>query len=300
MKKITLKISAFLLLTMLAIQVQAQANYTTPGIYKISTSGLTPNLYLTISTTTGDLIWAEEIMPDNATQLWTVTDHRAPASAGYVEITADITPGPGAFTMIVDESTIDIDPATGMFDPNDKTFRISVRPGLPVDDPAAADYGFDQFQRRKAKVGPDGLADPDGANPPGNPNNNAIFVKPPAPADGGSRYGVIPTAAGEDVVFDGGGIDVIQYHLITALSTADFDTSSIFISNPVNNELSIKGLTANVKQVSVYSLLGKEVISREVNEKSALSIDVSALSSGLYLVKMQGEKGSYTKKIVKQ
>lgn len=297
MKKTTLKITTFLLLTMFAIQVQGQALWTEPGVYKISTSGLTPNLYLTISTTTGDLVWDAEITPDDATQLWTVTDHRMPASAGYVEITADITPGPGAFTMIVDQSTIAVDPVTGLFDQNDKDFRISVRPGLPISDTADPNYGFDQFQRRKAKVGPDGLADPNGTNPAD--GNNALFVKPEG-ATGASRYGVIPTAAGEDVLFDGGGIDVLQYHLISALSTADFDTSSIFVSNPVNDELTIKGLTPNVKDVNIYSLLGKQIMSIKVDGASTLNMDVSTLASGLYIVKMVGDNGSYSKKIIKE
>jgi hypothetical protein len=85
-----------------------------------------------------------------------------------------------------------------------------------------------------------------------------------------------------------------------SLSADKFDTSSIFISNPVNNVLSIKGLSPNVKQVSVYSLLGKEVLTRNVETQSAINVDMSALSSGMYLVKMQGDNGSFSKKIVKQ
>jgi hypothetical protein len=84
------------------------------------------------------------------------------------------------------------------------------------------------------------------------------------------------------------------------LSNDKFDTSSIFISNPVNNEIRIKGLTSNVKEVAVYSLLGQKMITKEVNAESTLTMDASALSSGMYLVEMKGENGSFTKKIVKQ
>ncbi|GAA4814925.1 T9SS type A sorting domain-containing protein [Litoribaculum gwangyangense] len=84
------------------------------------------------------------------------------------------------------------------------------------------------------------------------------------------------------------------------LSTEAFDTSSIFVSNPVKNELSIKGLTPNVKEVSVYSLLGQKVLTKEVEGNSSLTVDVSRLTSGLYLVEMKGERGSFTKKIVKE
>lgn len=84
-----------------------------------------------------------------------------------------------------------------------------------------------------------------------------------------------------------------------ALSTADFDTSSIFVSNPVSNELSVKGLASNVKHLAVFSLLGQEVLSRDINSDS-VNLDVSALSSGMYLVKLSSDNGSFTKKIVKQ
>ena len=83
------------------------------------------------------------------------------------------------------------------------------------------------------------------------------------------------------------------------LSADSFDTSSVFISNPVNNQLTIKGLPAEVKQISVYSLLGKELLVRNVDRVESISIDVSDLTSGVYLVKLQGEKGIFTKKIIK-
>lgn len=292
MKKITLKISAFLLLCMSMLQVQAQACpevYLEEGSYLISTCGLTPELYLTIDGTTGDLVWAAEIGSNNATQVWTIQDHVAPSSSGYVQITADITPGPGPFTMVVDQSTIATDD-TGAIDQNDKDFRISVRAGLPVDDETAADYGFDQFQRRRTA----GF---------GGPGNDALFVKPLG-ASGGSRYGVTPTAAGEDVLFDGGGIDGLRFVFIEALplSAEEFDTSSVFISNPVKDELSIEGLNQNIKQISVYNLLGKEVISSTLtDDATSTQLDVSTLTSGIYIVKMIGENNvSFSKKIIKE
>lgn len=283
MKKITSKITTFLCLTMFALQVHAQPCpelWLEPGVYKIATCGLTPELYMTINGSTGQLEWAAEITPDNATQLWTVTDHREPASAGYVEITADITPGPGAFTMIVDQASYN----GGT--PADDEIRITVRPGDPISDTGDANYGYDQFQRRKA-TGWTGSG------------NNALFAKPPG--QGNLRYSVAPTAAGDDVLFQNPGtISPLRFILVSTLSNEEFDTSSIFISNPVNNEISIKGLTAEVNSISVFSLIGKEVLTREVNGEASLTLDASALSSGMYLVKMQGENGSYTKKIVKQ
>lgn len=284
MRKITLKISAFLLLTMFTLQVQAQFDnlWTENATYKIAAYGVTPQLFLTIDGSTGQLVWAEALAagPD-AAQIWAVVDHREPAANGYMEITANI-PGAGDFTMIVDPTTID------PMDTNDKDFRITVRPGLPIADAADPNYGYDQFQRRRSAGWPSGLA-----------GNNALFVKPPSPASGGSRFGVAPVA-GADVLFDGGGIDPLEFFLIASLSTEEFDSSSIFVSNPVANEISIKGLTSSVNTVKVYSLLGTQVLSRKIEAQSSLNLDVSKLASGMYIVELSGENGRFTKKIIKQ
>ncbi|SHI31253.1 T9SS type A sorting domain-containing protein [Algibacter luteus] len=282
MKKITLKITTFLMLTMFALQVHAQPCpelWLDPGVYKLATCGLTPELYMTISTTTGDLEWAAELPGDDPTQLWTVTDHRTPASSGYVEIWATI-PGVGDFAMAVDQSTY-----TGGT-PADDEIRLTVVPGQPIGDAADPNYGFDQFQRRKA-TGWSGTG------------NNALFAKPPG--QGNLRYSVPPAAAGDQVLFQNPGtISPIRFILNSLLSAADFDTSSIFVSNPVNDELTIKGLTQNVKDVNIYSLLGKQVMSIKVDGASTLNMDVSTLASGLYIVKMVGDNGSYSKKIIKE
>jgi hypothetical protein len=285
MKNITLKIGAFLLFALFAIQAQAQPIlWCGDGTYKIGARGT--NLFMTINGATAALEWQEELPGDDPTQVWSVVGHRSPASAGLMEITASA--GGFDWTMCMTAAEAANYPAV----------TLSVRMGDPESNGAGDWSGLDQFQRRKARVDANGDPDSNGSNPSG-PKNNALFIQL-SDTQTNSRYGIIPSAAGDPVQFDSGGIDVIDYHLVALLSTADFDTSSIFISNPVNNELSIKGLSAQVKQVSVYSLLGKEVISSEVNGKSELNIDVTALSTGMYLVKMQSEKGSYTKKIVKQ
>ena len=287
MKKITLKISAFLLLVMSVLQVQAQncpELYNEPGVYKLATCGLAGSeLYMTINGT-GGLEWAEEITPDSPTQLWTVKDHRDLAPNGYVEITADLSSlGGGNWTMVVDETTFDATSATN------NNVRINVMNRLPyTTGEGAALYGYDQFQRRKA-TGWSGAG------------NNALFAKPPG--QGNLRYSVAPTAAGDPILFNNGGtINDIRFIFVQALSTEKFDTTSVFISNPVNDELTIKGLNQSIKQISVYDLLGKQVISNNLSDDTiSTNLDVSSLTTGLYIVKLEGENGaSFTKKIVKK
>ncbi|WP_299064221.1 T9SS type A sorting domain-containing protein [uncultured Polaribacter sp.] len=288
MKKHLLKLSllAFVMLFS-ASSIQAQALYTVQGSYKISTSGVTPELYMTISQS-GGLEWAAELPGDDPTQVWTIQDHTMPLSAGYVQITASI-PGLADFTMVADQSSIDA-----------KNIRLTVRPGNPIIDTEDANYGFDQFQRRKAKVGADGLADSEGTNPAA--GNNALFVK--IPSEGGSRYGAIPTAAGEAVQFDGAGIDVLQYHLIEelVLDINTFSQDAFTVSNPVSSQLFIKGDTSAVNQIVLYSVLGNKVLAQTINNTSgSINLNVSNLSKGIYIVEINGENGQrLTKKIIKK
>ena len=276
MKKITLKISAFFLLTLFALQVKAQACpevWTVNGTYKISTCGLTPELYMTINGGTGALEWAAEIPGADPTQVWTITDHRTPAGPGLMEITANI-PGVGNFTMAVDD--ISAHPA----------YTLIARPGDPVSGAGTGDWsGKDQFQRRRTA----GF---------GGPGNDALFLQTASGTN--SRYGVIPSAAGDPVQFDGGGIDSLRFFLVAALSNNNFDASSISITNPVKNQLNINGLTDRVNKVSIFSLLGQEVLSRKVDTQSSINMDVSTLSKGMYIVELSGDSGKFTKKIIKQ
>lgn len=104
------------------------------------------------------------------------------------------------------------------------------------------------------------------------------------------------------VVVNGPNYDHIKITTNSVLSTEEFDTSSIFISNPVKDQLSIDGLTANVKQISIYNLLGQRVLLSNVEDNtSSIKLDVSAFSSGMYIVKLEGENlSNFSKKIVKE
>lgn len=84
------------------------------------------------------------------------------------------------------------------------------------------------------------------------------------------------------------------------LSTIQIDESSVFMSNPVKDKVSISGLTAEINQIHVYSLLGAKVVSQEVNNLSSLQINVSSLSKGMYIVDFVGENVKFTKKLIKE
>ncbi|QNK77474.1 T9SS type A sorting domain-containing protein [Winogradskyella sp. PAMC22761] len=81
-----------------------------------------------------------------------------------------------------------------------------------------------------------------------------------------------------------------------ALSIDDFYLNSISLHpNPTSSILNIE-MTQNIKQVSVYSMLGKEVLKTQ-NKK----LDVSRLLNGVFLIKIEDENGKVsTKRFVKQ
>ena len=84
------------------------------------------------------------------------------------------------------------------------------------------------------------------------------------------------------------------------LSTENFDASSIVIANPVKNQLSIQGLNDDISQLTVYNILGSRVLSKNIKGESSINLNVSNLGAGLYIVKLEGVKGAFTKKIIKE
>ncbi len=264
------------------IQAQEYEEYTKPGYYTIGAAGT--DFLLTIDGATGNLVWsATALTGDNAQlQQFAIQDHVTPAGAGYVQITAKFE-GVGTWTLAAASTTVEAD---------GKNITIVARAGDPVQVEAlAGDHsGLDQFQRRKTGTSRGG--------------NDALFFK--TDWSGGSRYGVVPTAEGDPFSFDGGGIDKIEFKFIKDIeATASVNTFGLdvfSISNPVNNQLTIKGATSKVNQLSIYSILGNKVMSKSLNNSNGdISVNVSSLSTGLYIVEMTGNEGQrFTKKIIKQ
>ncbi|WP_181374510.1 T9SS type A sorting domain-containing protein [Polaribacter aquimarinus] len=256
-----------------------------PSIYKIATCGLAGNeLYMTINLAKGQLEWAAEITtaPAEATQLWTVTHHRQPASSGYVEITADLSAlGAGPWTMIVDQSTYD---ESG----SDPEIRVNARTGVPISDTGDANYGYDQFQRRKAK-GWTGTG------------NNALFAKPPG--QGNLRYSVTPVTAGDQVRFQNGGtISPLRYILVQTLSTGEFEDNSFLAKiypNPAKEEFTIVLTRETNANIVIYNLLGKIVYENTVTSNRIDIENNGRFKPGIYVVRVVGQNQKiYNKKLI--
>ena len=85
----------------------------------------------------------------------------------------------------------------------------------------------------------------------------------------------------------------------STLSNNDIDKTKFSIyPNPVVNELRIVSDLAKIEQIIIYNLNGKQILKVDFQENQP--IDVSSLAKGMYLVKLQTENGSLTKKMIKE
>ncbi len=253
MKKTTLKITTFLLLTMFALHVQGQIDFTkTYNLKNIATGK-----YLYIADSSSDqLTLVDKAGNENLGLNFTFNDR----SGGVVNIASSVRgifrgAGSGA-SYRVNATTFAV--TAGQAADNDKIWVATQVSG--------ANYRFSSGSRAMYY--------------------NAAGV--------GTNLEITTTTTSDD-----NSLWTLEESSIV-LSNEDFDISSIFVSNPVKNEITIKGLTGNVKQISLYSILGKEVSTKKLDKQTSLSIDISDLASGLYLLEMKGENGAFTKKVIKQ
>lgn len=92
-------------------------------------------------------------------------------------------------------------------------------------------------------------------------------------------------------------VDDIKFK--AALSTAKFDASSIkMYPNPVKNTLTIDA-NSTIQRVSVYNILGQEVMSVSPKSNSA-TLQTSALQKGAYMVTTEIDGNVSTSKIIKE
>lgn len=85
----------------------------------------------------------------------------------------------------------------------------------------------------------------------------------------------------------------------TFLSNSTFDNENFtYYPNPVKDILNL-GYSQSITNVSVYNLLGQEVITKNVNANQS-KIDMSGLNAGTYLVKVTADNQTKTIKVIKE
>jgi len=84
---------------------------------------------------------------------------------------------------------------------------------------------------------------------------------------------------------------------------ADFTNNNddvILYPNPASDKFQIKSEKLKVKSIEIFTLQGQVVMNALSQNKNTVELDVSSLSKGIYLVKIQCEKNIVNKKIVVQ
>ena len=82
------------------------------------------------------------------------------------------------------------------------------------------------------------------------------------------------------------------------LSTEDVNLQNISIYKTANSTLKISGLSEGKSNIQLFSVLGKQVLNSNFEAKNSIELTLPKLAIGVYIVKLQHEKGSITKKIV--
>ncbi|RSC96112.1 T9SS type A sorting domain-containing protein [Tenacibaculum singaporense] len=72
---------------------------------------------------------------------------------------------------------------------------------------------------------------------------------------------------------------------------------NVSIYNSSNNEITIVGLQAKAN-VSVYSVLGKEILNKNITSNGVSNITLPKISTGIYIVKLNSDLGEISKKII--
>ena len=219
------------------------------GLYKIKHS--VTGKYWTVDNANSNMITADEITPDSATQIFEL---KSVGTAGYYNISCT--------------------------DPNWDAVRFNTTNVYPTTT----------------------------STPTTDTNNTRIFE---FVSNGSGAYDIHTpqTTTGRyaydnsgDVKYTGSASANTKWILENAnsLSSADFDKTSFFISNPVDNVILIKGLDNKVNKIEVFNIMGKSVLVKNAKDASSLQIETNALASGLYLVKLYGETSIFTGKIIKR
>jgi hypothetical protein len=97
-------------------------------------------------------------------------------------------------------------------------------------------------------------------------------------------------------------MNAARFDFAQLLSNENFASQTEFsiYPNPANNFIQVSGLDFNVgDKAAIYNLNGQLLINEELNTDKA-EINISSLTSGLYLIKIQTDRGIQTKKFIKE
>nr|MBP6413501.1 T9SS type A sorting domain-containing protein [Bacteroidia bacterium] len=93
---------------------------------------------------------------------------------------------------------------------------------------------------------------------------------------------------------------IVVHDEITALQQLQMLQNSVsLIPNPAKEKVTINwnSTIEEVTEISICSAIGETVLKKQVSAKSKFELSTSELNAGVYIVKMQTNKGSISKKL---
>ncbi len=94
-------------------------------------------------------------------------------------------------------------------------------------------------------------------------------------------------------------IDNVYFSTQSTLAVKNFELLGLSVyPNPSNNRWIVSSKNDKIISVDVYDLLGRNVISLKPN-KQEVNIEASGLATGIYLSMITTEKGTSSRKLIK-
>ncbi|WCO03313.1 T9SS type A sorting domain-containing protein [Psychroserpens ponticola] len=88
-----------------------------------------------------------------------------------------------------------------------------------------------------------------------------------------------------NIAYNDDDLNWFENELITLSLNDQTEESISFYPNPTSSKLNFKGLFSDATEVSVFDILGKEIVSTKIDSSS--SLDVSNLENGTYILKFK-------------
>ena len=87
--------------------------------------------------------------------------------------------------------------------------------------------------------------------------------------------------------------------ITTNINTINLNNSINLYPNPAIDRVYINNTETKNAKIHIYNMTGESVLQRELSSGTN-EIDISSLTSGIYVVRLTGANGTYQQKLIKE
>jgi len=93
----------------------------------------------------------------------------------------------------------------------------------------------------------------------------------------------------------------VCYTLATSVDAITKETGLTVFPNPASDELMVNGISSSFKTLSIFNSLGEKIFIEKLSpDEKEIKVNVKNFPSGIYIIRMDGEKTSRSEKFVKK